>query len=127
MPGREGYAYCLWRVVPDLARGECLNGGLVLLSRRHGFLAARIGLDEAKLAALAPGLDPAPVAAHLHALELVAAGDPAGGAVARQDLSERFHWLAAPASTVVQPSPVHTGLCEEPADVLDRLFSALVL
>ncbi len=126
MPGREGYAYCLWRVVPDLARGECLNAGLVLLSRRHRFLGARIDLDEAKLAALAPGVDPAPVAAHLHALELVAAGDPAGGAVAAQERSERFHWLVAPSSTAVQPGPVHTGLCWDPQAELDRLFAALV-
>jgi hypothetical protein len=126
MPAREGYAYCLWRVVPDLARGECLNAGLVLLSRRHRFLGARIHLDEAKLAALAPGVDPAPVAAHLHALELVAAGDPAGGAVAAQERSERFHWLVAPSSTAVQPGPVHTGLCSDPQAELDRLFAALV-
>ena len=125
MPAREGYAYCLWRVVPDLARGECLNAGLVLLCRRRSFLAARIHLDEAKLAALAPDLDPAPVRAHLEALALVAAGDPAGGAVAGQELSERFHWLAAPSSTVVQPGVVHTGLSPDPRAELDRLFAAL--
>jgi hypothetical protein len=126
MPGREGYAYCLWRVVPDLARGECLNAGLVLLCRRRGFLRARIHLDEAKLAVVAPDLDPAPIRAHLEALGLVAAGDPAGGAVARQELSERFHWLAAPSSTVVQPGVVHTGLSADPQVELDRLFAALV-
>ncbi len=126
MPGREGYAYGLWRVVPDLARGECLNAGVVLLARRHRFLAARIHLDAAKLAVLAPDLEPAPVRAHLEALALVAAGDPAGGAVAAQERSERFHWLVAPSSTVVQPGPVHTGLCSDPQAELDRLFVALV-
>ncbi len=126
MPAREGYAYCLWRVVPDLARGECLNAGLVLLCRRRSFLEARIHLDERKLGALAPGLDPAPVRAHLEALALVAAGDPAGGAVARQELSERFHWLAAPSSTIVQPGVVHTGLSADPRAELDRLYAALV-
>ena len=126
MPGREGYAYCLWRVVPDLARGECLNAGLVLLCRRRRFLRAQVHLDEAKLAALAPGVDPAPVRAHLEALALVAAGDPAGGAVASQELSERFHWLAAPSSTAVQPGVVHTGLSPDPRAELDRLFAALV-
>jgi hypothetical protein len=66
------------------------------------------------------------VRAHLEALALVAAGDPAGGAVAAQERSERFHWLAAPSSTVVQPGVVHTGLCSDPRAELDRLFAALV-
>jgi Protein of unknown function (DUF3037) len=98
----------------------------VLFCRRRRFLAAKVDLDEARLAALAPDLDPAQVRAHLDALARIAAGDPAGGAVARLDASERFGWLVAPSSTIIQPSPVHTGLCEDPEEMLERLFAELV-
>ena len=125
--GREAFQYALLRVVPSLARGECLNAGVVLFCRRRSFLAARAHLDEARLAALHPDFDPAAVRAHLGALVAVAAGDERAGAVARLEQSERFHWLVAPSSTVVQPSPVHTGLCEDPARELDALLAQLVL
>jgi DUF3037 family protein len=126
VPGREGFQYAVIRVVPHVERGECMNAGVVLFSRRHGFLGARTGLDEAALAALAPGCDPAGVRAQLETLELVAAGDPAGGPIAALDPSERFHWLTAPSSTIVQSSAVHTGLTSDPAGELDHLFERLV-
>jgi hypothetical protein len=126
VPGRETFQYAVLRVVPRVERGESLNAGVVLFSRRHGFLAARTELDEAALAALAPGCDAAEVRAHLLTLERVAAGDPAGGAIAGLEASERFHWLTAPASTIVQPSPVHTGLTSDPGAELEHLFMRLV-
>lgn len=127
MPGAESYQYALWRVVPDLQRGEALNAGVILFCRRHRFLAARVHVDAARLAALAPEHDPRAVSDHLAGMARVAAGDPAGGALAQLPQSERFGWLVAPASTLVQPGPVHTGLCAEPADLLDRLHARLVL
>lgn len=127
MPAPEAYQYALWRLVPDLVRGESLNAGVVLFARRHRFLEARVHVDPLLLAALAPELDPLAVADHLDGMARVASGDPAAGAVAALPPSERFHWLVAPASTVVQPGPVHTGLCEDPAALLDRLFARLVL
>ena len=126
MPDRETSQYAVLRVVPRVERGEALNAGVVLFSRRHGFLAARTELDEAALAALAPECDAAEVRAHLQALERVAAGDPAGGPIAGLEASERFHWLTAPASTMVQPSPVHTGLTSDPEAELEHLFLRLV-
>ena len=126
MPGREGFQYAVIRVVPHVERGECMNAGVVLFSRRHGFLGARTALDEAALAALAPGCDPIGVRAQLETLERVAAGDPAGGPIAGLDPSERFHWLTAPSSTIVQSSAVHTGLTSDPAGELDHLFERLV-
>jgi hypothetical protein len=126
VPGREDFQYAIVRVVPRVERGECLNAGVVLFSRRHGFLAARTQLDEAALAALAPGCSPDEVRAHLEGLERVAAGDPAGGPIAALEPSERFHWLTAPASTIVQTSAVHTGLTDDPAAELDHLFAQLV-
>ena len=126
MPGREDFQYAVVRVVPRVERGECLNAGVVLFSRRHGFLAARTELDEAALAALSPDCDPAAVRMHLEAIERVAAGDPAGGPIAGLEPSERFHWLTAPASTMVQTSAVHTGLTADPAAELEHLFARLV-
>ncbi len=124
--GRSPFQYALLRVVPSLPRGECLNAGVVLFCRPLRFLEARIALDPARLAALAPGLDPERVRPHLDALVLVAAGAPEGGPVAALEPSERFHWLVAPSSTVVQASPVHTGLTADPAGTLARLLDALV-
>ena len=124
--GQHAFAYSVLRVVPRVERGECFNAGVVLFCRRRRFLAARVELDERRLAALAPDTDPAAVRSHLEALARIAAGEPDGGSVARLEQSERFGWLVAPSSTVIQPSPVHTGLCEEPAEMLDRLFGELV-
>jgi hypothetical protein len=122
----EGFAYAVLRVVPHVERGELFNAGVVLFCRRRGFLAARVALDERRLAAIAPDVDPALVRDHLEALVRVAAGDPGAGSVARLPPSERFGWLVAPSSTMIQPSPVHTGLCGDPAAMLDRLFDELV-
>ena len=115
---REEYSYALLRVVPDLQRGERLNVGVVLFSRRHRFLGHRVHVDAARLRAVAPELDAAELARHLQAL---VEGLP--------DLepSERFHWLAAPSSTIIQPSEVHTGLTEDPEATLEKLFAELVL
>jgi DUF3037 family protein len=126
VPERDDFQYAVVRVVPQVERGEFVNAGVVLFCRRRGFLAARVALDEHALAALAPGCDPAAVRSHLSALELVAAGDPAGGPIAALEPSERFHWLTAPSSTVVQTSPVHTGLTDDPAAELAHLFERLV-
>jgi hypothetical protein len=122
----QPFQYAIIRVVPRVERGECLNAGVVLLCRPKRFLAARIGLDAARLQALAPGVDPATIEEHLAAIERVAAGDPEAGPIARLGQGERFHWLVAPSSTVIQPSEVHTGLCEDPAVELDHLFERLV-
>jgi hypothetical protein len=114
------------RVVPRVERGERLNAGVVVFCRPLDFLAVRTGVDEAKLRALAPDADAAAIRAHLRGYELIAAGDPAGGPIARLDTTARFHWLTAPTSTIVQPSRVHTGLCDDPPSQLDRLFDELV-
>jgi hypothetical protein len=122
----EAFQYAVWRVVPDLERGEALNAGVVVFARRHGFLAARARLDEDKLRALAADADVDAVRRHLDALVRIAAGDPQAGPLAALERSERFGWLTAPSSTVVQPGPVHTGLCDDPQRLLDRLYARLV-
>jgi hypothetical protein len=126
VPAREPFQYAAVRIVPRVERGELVNAGVVLFCRPLRFLGARTHLDEALLAALSPHCDVAEVRPHLQAVERIAAGDPAGGPIAALAPSERFHWLVAPASTIVQPGPVHTGLTDDPAGELDRLFAALV-
>jgi hypothetical protein len=126
-PTPEAFSYAVVRVVPRVERGESFNAGVVLFCRRHGFLAARVGLDERRLAVLAPDLPPRVVRAQLDAIVRVADGDSRGGPIAALSQSERFGWLVAPASTIIQPSPVHTGLCGDPAETLARLFAELVL
>ncbi len=123
---RHQFQYAIVRVVPRVARGECLNAGVVLLCRPRRFLAARVGLDVERLRALAPDADPATILPHLEAIERIAAGDPSAGPIASLTAAERFHWLVAPSSTVIQPSEVHTGLCDDPAAELDHLFERLV-
>jgi len=120
------FQYAVLRVVPDLERGEFLNAGVVVFARTLGFLSARVALDRDRLDALFAGIEAEPVAERLEALARIAAGDSQAGPIARLEPSERFNWLVAPASTVVQPSPVHTGLCEEPEQVLEHLFARLV-
>lgn len=127
MPDRKAFQYTILRVVPDVERGERLNVGVIVYSPERRFLGARIHVDAERLRALAPQLDPAELERHLQALAAIADGDPAGGPLAALSQSERFGALSAPSSTTVQPSEVHTGVCEEPAKVLDELFERLVL
>ena len=124
--GGSPFSYAILRVVPRVERGERINVGVVVFCRPLDYLGARTHLDPERLRALAPELDPEEVRPHVLAVERVAAGDPAAGPIARLDTTERFHWLTAPSSTVLQPSEVHTGLCDDPAAKLDHLFAELV-
>jgi len=123
---RHPFQYAVVRVVPRIERGESLNAGVILLCRPKRFLAARTFLDGARLRALAPDVEPATIGAHLAAIEQIAAGSPDGGPIAGLGQAERFHWLVAPSSTVIQPSEVHSGLCDDPVEELDHLFEQLV-
>jgi len=125
-PPRNAFQYAIVRVLPRVERGESLNVGVVLLCRQKGFLGARIALDERRLAAFAPDLDPATIRPHLDAIERIAAGDPTAGPIAQLGQAERFHWLVSPSSTIIQPSEVHAGLCDDPAAELDHLVATLV-
>jgi hypothetical protein len=113
-------------VVPHAERGECLNAGVVLFARTRDFLGVRVGLDRIRLAALAPGADADAVERQLEGLARIAAGEPGAGPIARLPRHARFHWLVAPASTMIRPSAVHAGTCPDPAEALDRLFERLV-
>ncbi len=122
---RTPFSYAIVRVVPRVERGERLNAGVVVFCRQRRFLGLRVELDERRLRALAPDVDVAGVRRHLEALERVAAGDPQAGPIAALDPSERFGWIVAPSSTIVQPSEVHTGMSDDPGRTLDTLFAEL--
>ncbi|MCW2924745.1 MAG: hypothetical protein JWM98_2149 [Thermoleophilia bacterium] len=123
----QPFQYAMLRLVPRVERGEGFNVGVVLFCRPLEFLGARTHLDTELLARFAPQCDAAAVAERLAAIERVAAGDPDAGAIAQLTISERFHFLVAPASTMVQASPAHTGMTGDPAGQLDRLFDQLVV
>jgi len=120
------FAYAILRVVPRVERGEQINAGVVVFCRQRDFLDLRAGVDERRLAAIAPQLDPAGVQASLESIRAVVCGEPQGGALAALPPSERFGWVVAPASTIIQPSKVHTGLTRDPGATLEHLFGSLV-
>ena len=126
MPTQPTFDYAVIRVVPRVEREEFINAGVVLFCRELRYLAARTELERERLAALDPGADYAVLAAHLASYRRICEGDRAAGPIAALSQSERFHWLTSPRSTVIQVSPVHSGLCEAPAEALERLFLQLV-
>jgi DUF3037 family protein len=121
VPETASFDYAILRVVPRVERQEFINAGVVVFCRERRYLDARIHLDEARLRALWPAADVELVRQHLEAVPLICAGDPSGGPIARLSQSERFLWLIAPRSTILQPSPVHTGVLEETEGLRDRL------
>jgi hypothetical protein len=127
VPERKAFQYTVLRVVPDVERGERINVGVVLYSPERKFLGARVHLDRERLEAIAPDADYDALERHLRSLVAVAEGAPDGGPIAQLPQSERFGAVSAPSSTIVQPSEVHTGVCEDGSDELDDLFRRLVL
>ena len=120
------YSYAVVRVVPRVERGECINVGVVLFAPTQRFLEARIELDAARLKALAPEVDLELIQRHLRTFEAICAGRPEGGPVAALPPSDRFHWLTAPRSTVIQTSPVHVGCAEDPSHAVQQLLQEFV-
>ena len=109
-----------------MEREEFINAGVMMFCLARDFLAARVELDEDRLRALAPDVDVALVKEHLSAFPRICAGGPDSGPIGRLPAKERWHWLVAPRSTVVQVSPVHSGLCDSPEAELERLVERMV-
>ena len=126
MPTRDAFEYAVVRVVPHVEREEFINVGVIVFCYALDYLDARIELDEARLRALAPTVDVAEVRAYLAAIPRVCAGGAQAGPIGELPLMERWSWLVAPRSTMVQTSPAHAGLCEEPAAALERLMDRAV-
>jgi hypothetical protein len=122
----RAFDYVVVQVVPRVDRDERVNAGVIVFCAAAGYLGGRFVADEARWRALASDVDVAAVKRQLDAIRAVVEGDPDAGEIARLSPSERFHWLSAPRSTVVQPSPAHAGVCDDPAATLDRIFRATV-
>jgi Protein of unknown function (DUF3037) len=121
VPDQASFDYAILRVVPRVERQEFLNAGIVVFCLEKRYLAARIRLDHARLKALWPNVDAETVGQHLEAVTRICEGDPAAGPIAQLSQRERFHWLVSPRSTIIQPSPVHSGVCDGTDDLLNRL------
>ncbi len=126
MPELNSFDYAVIRVVPRVDREEFVNAGVILFCLGQNFLQARVYADELRLRALWPESDVDLVRCRLEAFPNICAGHPNAGPIARLSRRERFHWLVSPRSTIIQVSPVHTGLCEAPESALAHLFRELV-
>lgn len=120
---KRSFDYCIIRVVPRVEREEFLNAGVVVYCLSADFLDARVRLDPARLAAFSAGADAETIREHLEAIPKICRGEGPIGALSQK---ERWHWLVAPRSTLVQPGPVHSGLCDDPAIALQKLFTRSV-
>jgi hypothetical protein len=127
MGADDPFAYAVLQVVPSIERGERVNVGVVLFCRRRDFLALRWTVPSLRLSAFGDALDLEAISAQLQTLEQIAAGDSRAGHVAALPISERFHWLVAPTSTMLVAGEVHTGITDEPKATLERLFDRLVV
>jgi len=120
------YDYAVVRVVPRVDREEFVNAGVIVSCQSRDFLEARIELDEARVLALDSTVDIEAVRTHLASIPVICAGGPNAGPIGRLSQRERFHWLVAPRSTIIQTSRVHTGRCTSPGDVIEHLLGAMV-
>lgn len=126
MPEQCPFDYAVIRVVPRVERGEFINAGVIVSCSAKKFLGAKIELDPGRLAALDPTLDPAIISRHLEALSLICKGGAAAGPIGQLPPRARFDWLVAPRSTVIQTSPVHSGLCDDGDEMLEHLLNTMV-
>ena len=120
------YDYAVIRVVPRVDREEFMNVGVIISCPARDFLEARIEMDEARLLAFAPQVDLDSVRTHLASIPRICAGGPDAGPIGQLSARERFHWLVAPRSTIIQTSRVHSGRCTEPGPVSERLLDRMV-
>jgi hypothetical protein len=131
VPTLSSFDYAILRVVPRVEREEFVNTGVILFCLERDFLSARVTVDEARLRALWPGLqeeaDLEQIRQHLEAIPRTCAGGPDAGPIGKLSQRERFRWLVAPRSTMIQVSPVHSGLTAAPQAALDEIFARVVL
>jgi hypothetical protein len=126
MPDLTSFDYAIVRVVPRVERAEFVNTGVILFCRTRSYLDTRISLNAERLRAIAPDIDLEEVERHLQLITRVCRGGVEGGPIGLLSPSERFHWLTAPRSTVIQTSPVHSGLCTDTDATLERLLKQAV-
>jgi hypothetical protein len=122
----SSYDYAIVRVVPRVEREEFVNVGVIVSCPAQDFLQARIELDEPRLRALDPAIDLEAIRLHLASIPAICAGGSQGGPIGRLSRRERFDWLVAPRSTIIQTSKVHTGRCSDPVALLEHLLNTMV-
>ncbi|WNJ20272.1 DUF3037 domain-containing protein [Pontibacter sp. G13] len=127
MQDKQVYEYSVVRVVPKVEREEFVNVGVLLYCKRHKFLQMKYQIDQERLRAFSPDLDLDELAQYLHAWDLICQGDPQGGHIAMLTPPERFRWLSATKSTILQSSKVHPGICDAPEMTIGKLFEEYVL
>lgn len=127
MHGPDNYDYAIVRVVPRVEREEFVNVGVIVSCPARNFLDARFAIDESRLRALYPDIDMDAVRAHTNSIRAICAGGENAGPIGRLSQRERFHWMVAPRSTIIQTSAVHTGKCENPEKLIEHLLKKMVL
>ncbi len=126
MPESLSFEYATIRIVPRVEREEFINAGVVVFCLARKQLLCRMLIGNTRLKALWPEIDLNLVSQHLDAIARVCKGDPEGGPIANLSARERFHWLVSPRSTMIQVSPVHSGLCSSPEEALDEIFGRVI-
>lgn len=126
MHDHYAYDYAIIRVIPRVEREEFVNVGVIVSCPARRFLEARIELDEQRLLTLDASLDVEVIRSHLEAISTICTGGKPAGPIGQLSQRERFHWLVAPRSAIIQTSPVHTGYCKDPSAVLEHLLDAMV-
>jgi hypothetical protein len=122
----SSYDYAIVRVVPRVEREEFVNVGVIVSCPGRDFLQARIELDEQRLMALDPAIDIEAIRIHLASIPAICSGGSQGGPIGRLSRRERFDWLVAPRSTIIQISKPHTGRCSDPVALLEHLLNTMV-
>jgi hypothetical protein len=126
VPDRKSYEYAVFRIVPYVERQEFINAGVILFCRPLNFLDVLIDFELERLRTFAPQADLKMIQSQLKAIQAVCAGSDDIDAVSGMTQSERFSWLTSPSSTVIQISPVHSGVCTDPGETLKDLFDFFV-
>lgn len=127
MQDNQLFEYAVIRLVPRVDREEFLNVGVILYCAKQQFLKTLFQLDENRIASLYPEIDIEVVRKHLNTFQLICQGDPGAGPIAKLPVAERFRWLTATRSTIIQISKVHPGFCTDAEETLQKLFRQLVL
>jgi len=127
MQENQLFEYAVIRIVPRVEREEFLNVGVILYCPKQKFLKVKYLLDKKRIAHFCGELDINELEEHLKTFELISSGSKDAGPIAKLSIPERFRWLTATRSTVVQTSKVHPGFCTEAEETLSKLFNQLVL
>ncbi|PRD57336.1 DUF3037 domain-containing protein [Sphingobacterium gobiense] len=127
MSERTLYEYAIVRVVPRVERDEFINVGVALYCRKHRYAQVKVYINEAKCRSLDPDIDLELIMKHLDSFQRICTGDKRGGKLATLEQAERFRWLTAKRSTIIQCSVVHPGLCVSAEKTHQELFEKLVL